>query len=205
MNDVTFSVIVPTAGRRSLRATLASVADQLEPGDEILVLCDDSDDAGDTPRMSAMPRACGSHLVFIDDDDQLASDALRLMRDFAREHPGRIGIFRMRYRDGGLVWAEPVLRYKNVSTQTFLVPNIPGKLGTWKASALPDGGLYAGDFTFITETARLQGDPIFVDEIVAHVRSDRRPLVRLAQRLSDLRYRLAPRTRLRRFLARTRS
>jgi glycosyltransferase involved in cell wall biosynthesis len=199
--DVHFSVIVPTSGRNTLRGTLESIVAQLEPGDEVIVLRDGAGDWGHSARNSAMPRAKGTHLLFQDDDDQYAIGALAKIRAFAREHPDRIGIFRMRYPDGKVLWADPELRYKNVSTQTFLVPNVPGKLGHWENDGLRDG-----DFVFIEATVALQGEPVFCDHVVTHVRSDRRPLRRRMQRLfapiSRLRFRAAPRTRLRRALGR---
>jgi glycosyltransferase involved in cell wall biosynthesis len=197
MSTPTISVIVATSRRKTLRRTLRSIVGQLEPGDEVFVVCDDSGDAGDTARMSAMPRAQGTHLTFIDDDDVYAGDALEKMRRFAHEHPGRIGIFKMQHvvgtthrREG-----EPVLRYANVSTQNFLIPNVPDKLGAWHESPRPGGGVYAGDFTFITETVRLQGDPVFVDEVTVYVRPCRNPVRRLWIRT---RYRAALRTSMRR-------
>jgi hypothetical protein len=82
------------------------------------------------------------------------------------------------------------------------VPNVPGKLGRWES---PEYERIA-DYEFVRQTAELQGEPIFREEIVAHIRSDRRPLGRLRKRITtpvaDLRYRTAPGTRLRRRLAR---
>jgi hypothetical protein len=183
---VTFSAIVPTTGRRSLRATLASIAEQLEPGDEILVRCSRSGDFGDAARQSLMERARGTHLVFMDDDDQFARGAFAVMRRFARENPGRVGIFRMRYLDGRVLWREPSLERANVSTQMFCVPNVAGKLGSWADSpplTSGSGRRYdVADFDFIARTVRLQGDAVFREEVVAHIRADRRPLVRLLQR-----------------------
>src|SRR5438445_5018813 len=200
MPEPTLSIIVPTRGRKTLKRTLRSISRQVQPGDEVLVLCDDSGDAGDTARMNAMPRACGTHLAFIDDDDVYVPDALEKMRRFAREHPGRIGIFKMKHPAGTTHWreGEPVLRYANVSTQTFLVPNVPGKLGRWQEGRpRPGGGVYAGDLVFITETAKLQGEPLFVNEVTVHARPVRNPLRLLWIRL---RYRAQLRTRLRRLL-----
>jgi glycosyltransferase involved in cell wall biosynthesis len=197
---VTFSVIVPTRGRRSLAATLDSVTEQLEPGDEVLVRCTLDEDFGNAARQSLVERATGTHLVFIDDDDQLAQGALMTMRRVAEEHPGRVAIFRMRYLDGRILWTEPVLRERNVSSQMFLVPNVPGRLGRWEKPDYPR----MADWSFISETVRLQGEPLFREEIVAHIRSDRRPVPRMFKRLAatfaSARYRLAPRTRLRRAL-----
>jgi glycosyltransferase involved in cell wall biosynthesis len=198
MAEPTLSIIVATRGRKTLKRTLRSISRQVQPGDEIFVLCDDSGDAGDTARMKAMPRARGTHLAFIDDDDVYAPGALEKMRRFARENPGRIGIFKMKHPAGTTHWreGEPVLRYANVSTQTFLVPNVPGELGRWQAGRpRPGGGEYAGDYVFITETAELQGEPVFVDEVTVFARPVRNPL-RLAW--IRLRYRAKLRTRLRR-------
>ena len=202
--DPTFSIIVPTRGRETLARTLGSVAPQLEPGDEVIVLRDDTGDSGDTPRNAAMSRARGSHLAFIDDDDVYAPGVLATMRRFARDHPGRIGIFKMMHGVGTTHWreGEPVLRYANVSTQMFLVPNVPGKLGRWAESPGRSGGRsFAGDYAFIVETVELQGDPLFVDEVIVHVRPIQNPLRRAWVRA---RYRMALRSRVRRSLARLR-
>ena len=190
----TFSIIVGTAGRKTLRRTLKSITSQLEPGDEIMLLRDDSGDAGDTPRNQSMHRAAGTHLLFMDDDDVYVPGAFAKMRRFADEHPGRIGIFRMEYTSGPKRWRVPELRNRNVSTQIFLVPNVPGKLGVWEHR-----GTVHGDYTFIEETARLQGDPIFVDEVTVRVRPIRNPVTRLYVRA---RYRAALGTRIRALRAR---
>jgi glycosyltransferase involved in cell wall biosynthesis len=191
MSDrVTLSVVVPTRGRRSLAGTLASIAEQLEPGDELLVLCSDDGDFGNAARQSMLERARGTHVVFMDDDDQYARGAFDIMRRFAREHPGRVGIFRMRYLDGRLLWREPVVRRTNVSTQMFCVPNVPGRLGSWTAGAgqatapRPEGARDVADYEFLAQTVALQGEPVFREEVVALIRSDRRALVRAGQRVA---------------------
>jgi glycosyltransferase involved in cell wall biosynthesis len=184
---VTFSVIVPTRGRRSLRGTLDSIVDQgLQPGDEILVLCNNDGDFGNRARQSLLERASGTHLLFMDDDDQFALGAFDAMRQFAREQPDRVGIFRMRHLDGRVLWRDPVLRRGNISTQMFCVPNIPGRLGSWveAASERPEGRDYVGDYNFITSTIATQGDPVFRDVVVAHNRSDRRAFARIGNRIT---------------------
>jgi glycosyltransferase involved in cell wall biosynthesis len=203
VSDVTFSVIVPTRGRKSISSALASITEQLEPGDEIIVRCSRDLDFGNRARQSMVERAKGTHLLFMDDDDQFAREALATMRAFAREHPGRIGIFRMRYLDGRVLWTEPELRRRNVSSQMFCVPNVPGKVGKWTNV---EPGKRMGDYEFIAESVALQGEPIFREEVVAHIRTDRRPVRRAVDRvlapLAELRYRSAPLTRLRRLRAR---
>jgi glycosyltransferase involved in cell wall biosynthesis len=202
MHDVTFSVIMPTRGRTTILPALDSITEQLEPGDEVLVRCSCDEDFGNSARQSLIERAKGTHLLFMDDDDQFARGALATMRAFAEEHPGRIGIFRMRFLDGRVLWTEPVLRLRNVSSQMLCVPNVPGKLGRWESPEYPR----VADYEFVRGTAALQGEPIFREEIVAHIRSDRRPLGRAVKRittpLAELRYQAAPRTRLRRALGR---
>ena len=204
--DPTLSIIVATSGRPTLSRTLASIVPQLRPGDEVIVVCDDSGDAGDTARMDAIPRARGTHLTFIDDDDVYVPDALEKLRRFARERPGRLGIFKMKHVVGTTHPREDepdVLRYGNVSTQTFLVPNEPGRLGRWQERPRPSGaGTHAGDYVFITQTVELQGEPIFVDEVTVLVRPLDNPLRRLWTRA---RYRAAVRTRARRAAARLRA
>src|SRR5918912_1657354 len=169
----TFSIIVGTSGRPTIHRTLRSIVPQLEPGDEVIVVRDDSGDAGDTPRNDAMPRARGTHLLFMDDDDAYTPGALARMRRFADENPGRIGIFKLEYVVGNRRWVEPELRFKNVSPQPFLVPNVPGKLGRWERQ-----GRIAGDFVFTEETEKLQGEPIFVDEVTVLARPEPNPLKR---------------------------
>ena len=200
----TFTIILGTTGRKTVTRTLASIAPQLQPGDELFILRDDSGDAGDTPRNQTMHRAAGTHLLFMDDDDQFAIGALATMRRFASENPGRIGIFRMRFLDGRVLWTEPILRLRNISSQMLCIPNLPGKLGRWES---PEYDRIA-DYEFVRATVELQGEPIFRDEVVAHIRSDRRPagraLKRVATPLQDLRFRIAPATRARRMLGRLR-
>jgi glycosyltransferase involved in cell wall biosynthesis len=201
--DVTFSVIVPTRGRRSLERTLASVVEQLQPGDEVLVRCSDAEDFGHSTRQELLRRARGTHLAFCDDDDQLARGALETMRRFVREHPGRIGVFRMRYDNGLVLWREPVVRVGNVGTPMFCVPNVPGKLGRWFDPDVPRNG----DFGFLRTTVELQGEPVFRREIVAYVNADRRLVRRGLTRIRKLPVRFryhARRSRLRRLLARLR-
>src|ERR671936_1149553 len=113
---VTLSILLAAGGRATIHRTLKSIVPQLEPGDEVMIIRDDSGDAGDTPRNDPMPRARGTHLLFMDDDDVYVPGALARIRRFADENPGRIGIFKLEYVVRTRRWVDPVLRYKNVST-----------------------------------------------------------------------------------------
>ena len=171
-------------------ATLESITPQLEPGDVVIVTCNNDSTWGDRARNRAMKTANTTHLLFIDDDDVYTPGALKAMRQFAAANPGRIGIFRMRFEFwfhgeyGRIFWEAPLLRWGNVGTPMFVVPNVREKLGKW------DPNLPWGDWAFIQDTVALQGEPLFCDTVVARIRPDNRP--RLIREL-DVRLRLRPR------------
>lgn len=186
VSDVRVSVIVPTCGRPTLRNTLASITSQFESGDEIIVCYDTSGDSGDSARNRMVTQARGTHLVFVDDDDELRPGALSIIRRFAADHPGRIGIFRAN-RLGGPTWSKPG-DLNESGNALYVVPNVPGKLGHWESPPGARPGR-CGDYTFITETVALQGEPVWREEIIQEIRPEKSPWKRL-------RYRVALRTRL---------
>jgi glycosyltransferase involved in cell wall biosynthesis len=186
--EPTFSVVMPTVGRESLGMALVSAAKQLGPGDEIICICNNDGDMGSAARNSAMARARGSHLIFLDDDDVYTRGALKAMRDFARENPGRIGIFRLVNNDGSLLWATPELREGNMGSPILVVPNIPEKLGEWRQTD------HGNDWNFIEATVALQGEPVFIDRVVSRLR----PYGAFNSRLDRVRYKLRLGTRLKR-------
>lgn len=182
------SIVVASTGRPTLAAALASATSQMRPGDELILIFDDSGDAGDTPRNRVLDSATGTHIMFLDDDDELRLGALDVVRDFAVRNPGRIGIFRL---DLGMWGVGPVVRdLLSSATAMYVIPNVKGKLGRFgRVPGAKAGRL--GDYKFIVETVALQGDPVWCDEIIQDIRPVRRPLQRL-------RHRLKLRTRLKR-------
>ncbi|HUU84192.1 MAG TPA: glycosyltransferase, partial [Phycisphaerae bacterium] len=152
----TLSIIVPTIGRPSLKRTLDSIrSQQLVDGDEVLVVQDGPPeeatrrmfeesglpgrylaldrhygDFGATPRNYGMSQARGENLGFMDDDDTYKPDALAAIRRAIARHPGRPLMFRME-RPGwdSTLWASQIVRYANVSTPMFVVPNRSNQLG----------------------------------------------------------------------------
>lgn len=197
-----FSVIVPSTARPTLSDTLASIARQLEPGDELLVICNSDGDFGNAARNSGIDRARGSHLVFLDDDDEWLPDALTRMRRFADENPGRVGIFRFRTEFGELP-VTPDLR--TAGSPTYVVPNTPGKVGRFGPTDITAPGFRKprpgetpeslaqrfGDYEFIRATMALRGDePIWVPEVTTVLRPEKKPWRRL-------RYQSRLRTRVR--------
>src|SRR5437588_12629829 len=105
-NHVALSIVIATTGRPTLDAAIRSATSQMVPRDELLIVFDDSGDAGDTPRNRVIKSLHGTHIAFLDDDDEYRPGALDAMRRFARDHPGRIGIFRIDMGMWGVAWGE---------------------------------------------------------------------------------------------------
>lgn len=149
----TLSIIVPTNGRQSLTATVAALVPQLDHGDELLIMRDSSGDFGHSARNQMMGRAAGTHLMFIDDDDRHLPGALAIVRDALERHPDRLHLFAISYQDGRILIPGPI-EIGYVSTQMLVVPNQPGRLGTW-------GDRYEGDYDFVRSTLELrQEEPV---------------------------------------------
>jgi glycosyltransferase involved in cell wall biosynthesis len=211
----TFSVIIPTGGRRTLARTLGRLR-QADKGDiEVIVVSDGPQPGaaalthdisrkwpnvrfvegprtgrwGNAQRQVALALARGEYLLFIDDDDGHTLRAFRHIRKAVRSAPGRIVIFRMR-RHGEIYWKQPILEEGNVGTPEFLIPNIPGRLGSWVDS----GERYQADFDFLSGCVRLQGDPIWNHRVIA--------LAPLPRRRDSLSHTLRLRNRIRAFKAR---
>lgn len=165
---MSLSIIVPTIGRPTLHNTLVTIRLQLAEEDEVLVVGDGKQpeakeivsqfggrmtymespgparDWGATPRNYGIERAQGTHFVFMDDDDVFLPNAFDAFRMAIEENPDKPQLFKM-YREGKVLWEEPVVKVGNVSTQMYLIPNVPGKVGRWTRE-------YEGDFHFLKET-----------------------------------------------------
>jgi len=162
------SVVIPTAGRDTLGRTLASLTPQLLPGDEVILVRDDTGDWGATPRNRAIPRAAGDYLLFMDDDDEYTPGGLEAVRSAAAEHPGRPLVFRMR-RPNDVLPAVRELVAGQVSTQMFAVPNDPARLAAWPP-------VYTGDFEFIRAVCgQYPAGPVWRDEVIAVWRPQEAP------------------------------
>lgn len=220
-NEPRLSIVIPTPGRPSVKRAAASALDQMLPGDELIVVYDNTGDWGSTPRNRGIEAATGTHITFLDDDDVYVPGALAAIREFAHEHPGRIGIFQMNRGVYGLAWRIPDPDYMNTASGMLVVPNIPDKVGRF--GAVPDVppdereseyGMYSqdalagrepprrlgdraerlGDYRFVVETIALQqAEPVWRPIVIQDVRPETNPLRRL-------RYRLKLRTRIKRAL-----
>ena len=102
--------------------------------------------------------------MFLDDDDAYVPGALEIVRAALEQEPDRVHVFRMRYPDGREIWTSPTVACGNISTIMLVVPNTPGKLGSWGTS-------YEGDFQFLSETLALRAEePIFHEDVIGLVR-----------------------------------
>lgn len=188
MTDVlpSLSVILPTVGRPSLRATLASIDCQLGPFDEVIVVSDGKNDDtrkvvkaagrqyvyiellerirdwGGTPRNIGIWSATRQYLTFMDDDDVYLPGAFEAIRKAVLERQCVPTIFRMRHC-GRVIWESPSIGVANVSSQMLVIPNIKGLVGYWTSR-------YAGDYDFITDTvSRHNGDVVFREELISEL------------------------------------
>src|SRR5579862_6289083 len=187
MGRPVFSVIVPASGRDTLMQTLKSIR-RADRGDiEVLVIGDGDQPVsegivgqfgwgaaryiagpqtrqwGQTQRMLGMVEARGDYLMFMDDDDVYRRRAFTHVRRAVAADPGRVILFRMRRYDA-VFWQRPVIERGQVATPQFVVPNMPGNLGSWLT------GREASDYSFIRETVGLLGEPVWNRKVICVVR-----------------------------------
>ena len=170
------TVIVPTIGRPTLRATLDSIppdwktvvvadgvdamvkAHRIVNGDATLTWTTVTEDVGHSQRNKGMTFAKTDWLAFMDDDDTYAPN---VQVDLDERVPH---IFQMRYPGGRTLWTEPLVRHGMVGTPMFIVPNDPERLGRWPSHR-------SGDFDFIRDTCGMYDQPPrFVEQVIALVR-----------------------------------
>ena len=108
-------------------------------------------------------RATGRYLMFIDDDDATKRHAFRAVRQAVQQDPDRIIVFRMRWL-GETLWKHQALLEENVGTPMVVIPNVPGKIGSWLTR-----DRYESDFDFISECVDLQGEPIWNRNVIVVV------------------------------------
>ena len=168
------TVITPTLGRETLRDTLASIAPQLRIGDEHLVIGDGpqpdaaamcaefvvsyhdgpvSRSYGTAQRDHGIGIARGDWLLFCDDDDLFAPDALATVRRVVADNPATPHVFRMRrQRYGDVLWADRDVREGNVGTPMIVTPRYDD-LPLWA-----DGQMsYTADHRFIKRVTDAHG------------------------------------------------
>jgi glycosyltransferase involved in cell wall biosynthesis len=190
----TLSLYIPTAGRPTIRRAIESVADQVLPGDEVIVCGDTHDgplpateaicaeypfvryighdagrhDWGHSQCAAAIAAARGEFVNGADDDDRWTPGALDAMREAIVRH-GRVPLmFRFVANFGAVVWQRPYVIGKGlVGGHCLCAPNVPDRLGTW-------GPEYEGDYEFVAGTIARWGRagvaPVWIDRIIARQR-----------------------------------
>jgi glycosyltransferase involved in cell wall biosynthesis len=188
MSDDSLTIILPTIGRLSLKASLDSISMQMGPHDQVFVIGDGQypesrklvdtygiryayfelpqgphRDWGARARNFALPLAKKGYISFMDDDDCYLPGAFAAIRRAIHEFPGKPFLFRMLHGTS-ILWRTEEIALGNVSSQMVVLPNQQSKLGRFTER-------YEGDFDFIESTAGLYArgyDPfIWRKEIIA--------------------------------------
>lgn len=187
------SIIVPTHDGDGLRRLFASIAPQITPADDVLIVGDTHDaplswlaaeiesmgppyrflpfDAGHhcwghCQLNFGISQAMGDYLVFNDDDDIFTPEALHMIRARIAEQPKpRPLMFKFHAARLGRTLPE---RYEVVESaiggHCLVTPNIAGKLGQWTCR-------YGGDFDWIVSTLEKWPEgPAWYDDVIASAR-----------------------------------
>lgn len=192
----TLSLLVPThRDDRPLRRALDSVRDQLEPGDEVLVVGDVHD--GPLPGVEALVAEFGSQYRYVsfdagfhdfghsqlnygvmlakgdyihmsDDDDVWAPDALQAFREAAASVVEPVPfLFRFHSYVGVTFWVQRGRFERDwIGGHCLLAPNNPNKLGRFTSA-------YNGDFDMVESTVNHYGgaqQAVWVDHVIAVAR-----------------------------------
>ena len=188
---VSFSVITPTVGRKSIAATAASIVSQDIQRDDEWIIVEDGRERiawqhlstfypnapiyiryfdtekthyfGNEQRNHAMGNARGSHLLFMDDDDTFTEGVWKRVREECEATPTVPLLFRMGGKDGGMLWKSQALVACEIGTPCLVMPNVPVKT-KWG----PGAG--TSDFEFIKGVCEEIGPPRFVDERICWVK-----------------------------------
>jgi hypothetical protein len=176
------TVVIPTLGRPSLDATLASCPPPA--ADHVILMPDlagESGAFGHRLRNRALDDGLvkDGWVISCDDDDEFVPDAFDKIRAAIRQHPnGPWFLFRMTFGEGShcpgvTVWQGKSIKAGNVGTPMIVAP--ASAKARWGVDALPDlAGVrregWLGDLVY-AQSLRLElGEPVFVDEVIATIR-----------------------------------
>lgn len=180
-NNIKFSFIIPTISRTTLRRTLMSIEHGgADSEDQIVVIGDGYNpeakrmteqccpfmripyvydqlprkQGSGSARMLGLQHATGSHLLFIDDDDQYQPNKLKYAAEIVQLHPTSPHVFRMRNCNHDRahwhqLWDKPELTIGNIGTPMVVLPNIKEKIAIW------DDRHFCSDFFFFQKTFRM--------------------------------------------------
>lgn len=165
--QIRLSIILATTFRSTIIRAIASATSQMIDGDELLIVgdsqiaelsdtiysssihliyCRPGSDWGNLERNVGMQYARGTHLMFLDDDDEFTPAALEAVRNSLIANPDRPHMFRMIDPNGLVLWQTREIKAGNHGTPMFVTPNNHRKLGQWPRN------VYEGDFAFCQET-----------------------------------------------------
>ena len=155
------SFIIPSINRETLHKTIQSM--DVWPGDEVLVEFDipPSGGWGNEQRNSAIVRAKGDYLSFMDDDDCYVPGARKIMHETIKQNPGKPILFKVEYPDGNIIWKEKKIVPGNISTQMILIPNKRDMFSPWRY------GRNMADFIFVDTWKWEDGDIFWSEEIIS--------------------------------------
>lgn len=183
-------IILPSIGRPTLLPTVNSIIPQLSENDTLIIVFDGPEAKEAAPKLPYHPRvvvetreekgghngswardtgmslAYGTHLMFCDDDDTYTPDALETVRTAIKQRPDDAHVFQMKYANGLVLWKYPLVKVCNVGTPMFVVPN-RADLPPWSDFDSQDG---VHDFCWIAAVEALAGPPVFVKNVIAHIR-----------------------------------
>ena len=187
-SSVRLSIVVPTVARSVLKRLLLQIQKQLYFADEVIVVEDGPHkkarstvlgmhdarfifmenpdgpraDGGASARQFGIEHAKGSHLYFLDDDDELLPEALTRIRKAVSEYADAFIVFRMYHGCTEVLWNKRAPAFTNVSTQMFVVPN-DSRLVPWGT------GPTCGDFEFLVAYIEKNGQNsvLFHEDFVA--------------------------------------
>lgn len=182
------SIIVPTHDGDGLDTLFASVADQLLPGDEMLIVEDTFEALPDLELFSwvdehtryllhdaghhcwghcqinyGISQASGDYLIFIDDDDCMPDGALDVIRRAIAEQTEPRPLMFQFYsrRHGRTLPPGHYVQESAIGGHAMVVPNVPERLGVWTCR-------YAGDYDWIVSTLKHWPDgPAWYDDVIA--------------------------------------
>lgn len=183
------TVIVPTVGRETLKDTLVSINEQVNPEDTVYVvgeefqsevlnlvsdMADDSDAEewmyefregghwGHANRNAILNKVDTSHVWTIDDDDLALPGAMKAMREHM-DDPWTI--FKMTFGAehhafGVTLWFQEQVVPGNVGTPMIFAPTSPARFGLE----------YMGDYAYAKDLQGRFGEPVWAEELVAIIR-----------------------------------
>lgn len=179
--DIKFSFVIPTMSKPTLRRTLMSIQHGgADAEDQIIVIGDGYNpeakrmaeqccpfmgipyiyeqlprkQGSGSARVVGIKKATGTHILFIDDDDQYQPGKLHYVREVVALNPELPHVFRMRNCNHDrahwhALFEQPEVRMGNIGTPMVVLPNKQEKIAIW------DDTHFCADYFFFQKTFRM--------------------------------------------------